>query len=578
MASIFDNFPNMNTLNLTPDELKQLQARGGTAVEGARTGTYLPPEQPVSQASRVAGLLEADPVSTQQQSRVGPQQGRTFYTNTAGQTGTSVPKGSGTSGIYETAADAAEGGGKGAARGLLGRAAGAVFGPVGMGVQAALTPGQLGNGELTPEQQQELARQAVQNMGPEVAGSAVRYGQDVSNRAVDSALGRTSPISLMNPNPEEATIVQDNAQPPVEETPVGPVAEANPTTVPQAAAKTMQDQEVQRQTLEAGALKGLSTGEVSRPKLAAAVVEADVQRSGKELTPEQTKAAVTQELTAMKTMNNSDLSRYVSYALMAAGVLAALLDKSGKAGDAFSASFNKQLDRNLAAGLQNQKLQAASNKQAQDLQVELAKLKQGDRGLDIKEKGVDQTGRYQEGQLDLGAQKVAATRESTAATTKLGYDRLGQDASQFATTTDLKRQGLLQRQTNADRDYQLAVQAGQRDTQRVNQAAVKTAMGIKKTESDIKLNDKKINAEGGVTLTSKDATKIVQEYENNQGISLGDNRATVASAVMNAAKNDPSFKNDPAGAITKILTSGGYVQEGKTLFGYGSPRIKQKKQ
>ncbi len=410
MAGIFDmpDMSNLSSLNLTPEQLKQLQLQQATAVQGAQTGSVLPPEQPVSQASRVAGLLNQDPVSIQEQSRVGPQQGRTFYTDTAGNTGTQVPKGSGTSGVYDAAADVAEGGGKAAGRGILGRVAGAALGPAGMGLQAMLMPGELGNGELTPEQQQMMAHQAVQNMGPDTAGQAVQFGQDVSNRAVDSALGRTPPVSLMNPNPEEATIVQDNAQPPVQDTPVGPVAESNPTTVPQAAAKTMQDQEAQRQTLESGALQGLTTGEVSRPKLASAIVEADAQRAGKDLTPDQTKSAVTQELTAMKTMDNKDLSRYVSYALMAAGVLAAVLDKSGRAGDAFSASFNKQLDRNLAYGLQNQKTQAAANKQAQTLQVDLLKLKQGDRNLDLKSKSVDQTGQYQTGMLGLGQDKIDA--------------------------------------------------------------------------------------------------------------------------------------------------------------------------
>ena len=62
---------------------------------------------------------------------------------------------------------------------------------------------------------------------------------------------------------------------------------------------------------------------MSRPSLAEAIVEADAQRAGEQLTPpEQSKQAVQQELTSMKTMDNKDLSKYVSYALIAGGVLA----------------------------------------------------------------------------------------------------------------------------------------------------------------------------------------------------------------------------------------------------------------
>lgn len=566
MASIFD---------LTPAQLKELMA--------SKSGPVLPPEAQLGR--QPAGLLQADPVAVQEQSRINPNMrtgGADFYTNTEGQTGRSVPKGSGTSGIYEAAADAAEGGAK---RGLLGRVAGGIFGPVGIGVQAALTPGELGNGELTPEQQQMMARQAVQNMGPDQAVQSIQYAKDLSDRTVAAGLNRKEPISLMDPNAvaTEVTnqeVIQQDEQPPIQDTPVGPVPEANPTTIPQAAAKTAQDQEIQRQQLEAGALNGLSTGAVSRPQMAEAIVQADAQRAGKELNPAQTKAAVTQELTAMKGMDNKDLSRYVSYALMAAGVLAAVLDKSGRAGDAFSNSFNRQLDRNLQAGLMNQKQQQAANKLAMEDSWKQRQFSQTDTKLNQGQQTIDQTGKYRAGQLALGADRIAATREGTAAATKLGYYRLGQQASQFATTADLKRQGLLQRQANADRQYELQVGAAKRDEQRVTQGATSLANSIRKTNSQIELNNKKLNSQGGVTLTSKDAEKIVKEFEDNQNVNLGGNRATVTAAVMNAAKNDPQFKNDPAGSITKILTGGGYVQDGTSfnLFSPNSPKIKQKKQ
>ena len=85
---------------------------------------------------------------------------------------------------------------------------------------------------------------------------------------------------------------------------------------------------------------------MSRPGLAEAIVDADAQRAGEQLTPEQSKQAVQQELVSMKTMDNKELSKYVSYALIAGGILASFMDESGKAGDLFHDSFNRQLDRN----------------------------------------------------------------------------------------------------------------------------------------------------------------------------------------------------------------------------------------
>src|SRR5690606_18338678 len=134
--------------------------------------------------------------------------------------------------------------------------------------------------------------------------------------------------------------------PPVQEQGEAPQA---PPQAPTPDPEQQKQIEIQRQTVETGALKGLETGQVSRPGLAEAIVDADAQRAGEQLTPEQSKQAVQQELVSMKSMDNNELSKYVSYALIAGGVLASFLDKSGKSADMFHDSFNRQLDRNEEA-------------------------------------------------------------------------------------------------------------------------------------------------------------------------------------------------------------------------------------
>ena len=208
-------------------------------------------------------------------------------------------------------------------------------GPVSVAIQAGILPGDLGDSNL--ESPQGGASNWV-NENPEEAVSATQRINNLISRGIQGAKEKWAP-------------------PPVQEQEVAPQALPQ---VPEPAPEQQQQQiEIQRQTVEIGALKGLETGQVSRPSLAEAIVEADAQRAGEQLTPEQSKQAVQQELTSMKTMDNKDLSKYVSYALIAGGVLASFMDKSGKAEGMFHDSFNRQLDRGEEA-----KAQAAAAEQA----------------------------------------------------------------------------------------------------------------------------------------------------------------------------------------------------------------------
>ena len=144
--------------------------------------------------------------------------------------------------------------------------------------------------------------------------------------------------------------------------------------------------ETQRQVLEQGAKEQLRTNQLSRPQAAEAVVEADIARTGETLTPDQKKARVAQESQAMRGMSNDDLSRYISYAMVGAGLLASALDSSGAAGQAFAGSFNTQLDRELQGGLKDQEQAAKALQNAQKNALEDRKITATERDVESKVK------------------------------------------------------------------------------------------------------------------------------------------------------------------------------------------------
>lgn len=458
-----------------------------------------------------------------------------------------------------TAGQALDGWGK--SRGLMDALKGAgrlVGGALGTGVQAGLYSADVGEGsELSPEQREAK--------NPGETEDAQKYAQRVQENARNAVktIDR-APVSVLNQNPQGELAAAEEAQeavsaPPVEQTPVGPVAQSEPVTVEQAAAQAAQQRESQRQTVEAGAQKALLTNQVTRPQLAQEIVSADAQRAGKELTPDQTKAAVSEELGVMKSMDNADLSRYVSYALIAGGLAASFLDKSGKAGDMFASSFNKQLDRNLAQGIQTQKQKAAAAKQAQDLQIALAKAQEASRTNDIREKSVDQTGRYQEGQLDVAQDRTEIQR----GTLGLGYAKEGRQASQGAAGLGLRAQAL-----------ELQRELGTRN------------LDLREEENTIKAAGQALKAtqgKPGVPLTEKGSSKVVSDFADQQGIKLDSSaKSALASQIQQASKNDPEWAKNPAKVITKILSSGGYTTEvdpGIPLIPFtgGGKQVRQKK-
>lgn len=461
---------------------------------------------------------------------------------------------------------------------VLGKAAG----PAALLYDVA-NPEMLGDAELTKAQQAQQAAGAVQNMGPQMAADAEKFGRDVSNRTLDAGMGRSKPLSLMDPDTPQRNLYweppEQDQEPQMSPNEFG-APPVNPATPAQAVAKKNQDTEVQRQTLESGALQGLSTGAVSRPEVAEAVVKADVQRSGKELNPGQYKAAVATELTNMKSMGNDDVARYVSYALLAGGLLASLLDKTGSTGEAFSNSFNKQLDRNLASGQTQAKYAFENKKLAQKDAVDTRRLDQGDRGLDQGDSKFEFDKEYKGNLFDLSERKLDAQVENNKATLNLGYSRMGQDAAQHADSMGYKERSLAQRQADSNRNFGLAERAaGQRDVALGYQGtnASLRALEIKNKE---KADALKANNVKGVDLTDTSIKSLVKGSLQAAGVS-GDpgTVAALQAQVKAGAKNDAArFNADPQGYIQRIIENqqGPYETVGQDTW-YSSPRVRQKK-
>lgn len=185
--------------------------------------------------------------------------------------------------------------------------------------------------------------------------------------------------------------------------------------------------ESQRQVVEAGAKEKLRTNQLSRPKAAEAVVKADIERSGEKVTPEEFKTRVKKEVSSMKTMDDDQLSKYLSYALIAGGLIASHLDKSGDAGRAFAGGFNAQLDRNQQMAMFKEKERAAAEAAASKAALEERKLgiqeadvnsKITKRDSDAKTAETKTTALLDkwENEARIANEKLGAYRERTAAT------------------------------------------------------------------------------------------------------------------------------------------------------------------
>lgn len=430
---------------------------------------------------------------------------------------------------------AAEAGGAAAKRGLLSRFLSAAGGPVSTGAQAALYSPELNTGEdeLVADRNSK-ERQAAMNADPESANDPARYAADLSRRTLDAGMGRTggtpSPYAMDYKAPQEAP-------------------QQDPEAVAQQVEQEKQQTEAKRQVVERGAVEALRTNQVSRPQLAEEVVKADLARKGETATPDELKSLVQQEATEMRTMDNKDLSKYVSYALIAGGIAAAFMDKSGKAGDAFSSGFNKQLDRNLV----QQKMKAAQQQQEVENKLNTYKIGQKDKEISISGRNADTAERKTDGvlgnyatQAALGAERNDIARLQVGATSANAAASNGIRSAQL----DLNKELAAQRQANADRDYKL-------DEQRVG------------------ILGQKANAAGGVKapdFSSTAANEMVKRVADESGTPLSKGaQAAIAEQVRILQKADPvGFAGDPTGTVQKAIAAG---TKGKKLKKTGNTNL-----
>jgi len=221
--------------------------------------------------------------------------------------------------------------------------------------------------------------------------------------------------------------------------------------------------------------------------------------------------------------------------LIAGGIAAAFMDKSGKAGDAFSSGFNKQLDRNLVG----QKMKATQAQKEVENKLNMYKIGQTDRKIEIDQRGAENDekrtagvlGNYQT-QAELGRERNAISRAGVSATAANAEATQGLRRQQM----DLNQELFNLRKTDSDRNYELN----------------KEKVGILGAKAD---------AAGGVKapdFSSTAANEMVKRVADEAGTSLSKGaQAAVAEQVRILQKADPvGFASDPTGVVRKAIAAG----------------------
>lgn len=394
---------------------------------------------------------------------------------------------------------AAEAAGAAGGRGLMARAASAVLGAPAMGAQLMLTPSDLGDG----------TRRGEAGNYPEAMPGDAEAGAFYRDQLTSHLMGGVR-RQMNGGTPLQGTPHQPDAQPqsvtvPQESKPV----EATPGSQEAAKAVVAQQLETQRQHIQNGALAQLKDNRLSRVEAATAVVDAQQQQTGTQLKPNEHKAAVAEEVGAMRKMGNSDLATYLSYALMGLGAVAAATDE--KAATAFGNSFASSFGNYRNQQLQWAKFMAERQDKQFDQKLALKKDGREDRSADrddkrftLDEKNIGsqigdrehnqliQEGRLQNDTAQVGiAQQNADTNRFNANT----------NASQGAANLNLRQQefGLKKDMAPVEKEYKLAQvkkanadasKAELGDVANLNQKeAVQAVDTYIKDQKDVKISD-----------------------------------------------------------------------------------------
>lgn len=553
MAGLFD----YSNYQMSPEELDALEKevrRTGADMNARRMPStvnmgmggleaeYIPKEAP--KVSKPAGLLGYDNsvVSTQQQSGINPDaKPRTFYGGKDGGMSTNMddvsrkptaasrwtpdgthpenpkPRGVDYRAPAETRPNLVEAA-KGSSRGLLGRIGAALGGAPATGLQALVYSADVGEGsELSPDQRE------ANNPGEQADAAA--YAQRVQDNARQAAQPPLQGAGLLMAG--QPPVAQASAAPASPQVPPAATAQSEQTPKPltpteQKARAVVQAhaQEKQRQTIESNVLDGLKTNKLSRVKAAEAVVQADTQRQGLDLTPVQKKAAVAQEVSSMRNMDNNNLAKYLSFAVMGLGFLAGTTSKAN--GQAFSNNFNTGYQTAIAREQAAKKLAYQQQKDANELDYKNRTLANSERDVtskigdrkanqDLGRDKLDWTKTYQGGVLDQGDRKLDQ-----------GDRRLGQG--------DVANSIAQQRANTAADANGIA-----KDRLELTKSRV-AAQNAKDAASTEKL--KRIDVPD---ISQKDAVSAIQGYYKDNGQKISDGAAaTVADQVIRWRKKYPN--------------------------------------
>lgn len=489
------------------------------------------------------------------------------------------------------------------AKGLFGKVAGAVgkgagvfgraLGPVAAGVEGVdmlnqkFGPAAYANLENAMEEGR--TRQAMKD-DPELASRGEATADRIADNAMEGVRGLIpaaqatglTDAELAAENPNGLLAAAEAEQAPQQSPMDVPVAEAEPQSTPEAIKHQQVQQETQRQVIEQETVKKLTAGDLSRPKAAEAVVNADLQRSGKQVTPEAKQELVTTEIKGMKNMDNSQLGTYLSYALMAGGVAAVFLDKSGKSADAFAGSFQRGMAGRKAEILQQQKLGLAAAKEAREAAVEQAKLKQTDTRNGIYGQSVDQDGEHKVATRELTAAAQEATQEHRKAELGLGYQRIRAADARSATSNSIRERQLASDAewkkmsfANKDEDQALAREALDVDKQ---DKALRQARASEKNLIEA-AKAAKTGGPKGLKVPTKDAANLAKQVADSQGLNLDEaSEAAVAEQYKVVVQNDPAAAQDPIGTVKKILSGPNYQSKPAAWYGNGTTKIRRPKE
>lgn len=349
-----------------------------------------------------------------------------------------------------------------AGRGLLSRVGGAALGPIGLGAQALLRPGELGDGELTEEQKAALGTM------PKADADAYRsWAEGVAGRAAQAGI---------NTRNQHMPAVDSRIQPTAMQEPTGDVSK-----VP--------NYEPLRQQAKAGLEVAQSRGELPVKEIATALVDKQIEASGEKTSPEDRQKRISQERKLISDLPSEERSDYLSWALIAAGLVASAVDEG--AGQAFAGSLDASLKR---AHERNMKVEERTERKAareEEREFQRENFDRQDANID---KRFDQQDKMQERQF---AQQKLLFDEGQ----KLQREQMAQQAS-----------------------YQSAM------------------LGLRQQQLEAKLAASQGGAAPKLDLKQEDAEKITDGVSSQLGYPLSKEvNRSLSAQLRAAAKTDPNF-------------------------------------